>query len=333
MKLFKICLIGCGGMTISGHGPSCKKYAEEHEGAVLAACCDINQEAAEHACREFGFQKAYTDYIEMLEKEQPDVVLVITPVTLTKEVSVALLDRGIPVLLEKPPGMDAEQNLEIHNAAMRSNTPARVAFNRRYMPLVRALKKELEAVGEPILDVNCMFVRVGRKDKDFSTTAIHGIDTVGYLAGSEYESASFHYKDILLEGQKVTNIQMTATFKNGASACITFLPCGGCVVERISVTLPGYTFFLYLPVWGGADAPGSLICMKDRRTYKTISGADLISADAMYESNGFYGESQLFFEQLRKGERPVSDVITGFSSVTIAQAIRERADKWVNGAI
>ena len=69
MKEFKICLIGCGQMTKDGHGLSCQKYANEHEGVVLAACCDINLEAAEFACKEYGFQRAYTDYLEMVEQE------------------------------------------------------------------------------------------------------------------------------------------------------------------------------------------------------------------------------------------------------------------------
>lgn len=328
MSEFKICLIGCGGMTQNGHGPSCQKYAQEHEWAVLAACCDLDMEKAKKTCEKFGFQRAYTDYIEMVEKEHPDVVLAITPVHLTEQISTALLERRIPVLLEKPPGMDAEQNMRIHEAAIKNNTPARVAFNRRYTPLVLALKEEIKAAGAQLLDVNCMFVRVNRKDADFSTTAIHGIDTVKYIAESEYASVNFCYHDILVDDKNVTNIQMSAVMENGASASLTFLPCGGCVVERITVTLTGYTFFLYLPVWGGADAPGELVCFKERQEYKRISGDELVKQYTLHESNGFYAESQMFFDELRAGKRPESDVITGRSSVEIAQCIRDRQEHY-----
>ena len=137
--MFKICLIGCGYMTKDGHGPSCAAYAQKHEDTELAACCDIRLDAAKEACSRFGFQRAYTDYREMVEREKPDVVLAITPVALTAQISIDLLNRKIPVLLEKPPGMDREQTLAIHEAALRNNTPARVAFNRRYMPLWRRI--------------------------------------------------------------------------------------------------------------------------------------------------------------------------------------------------
>lgn len=324
MSEFRICLIGCGNMIHGGHGTSCKQYAEEHEGVVLAACCDIDIEKAKKTSVDFGFQNTYTDYIEMVEKEHPDVVLVITPVILTEQISVALLERKIPVILEKPPGMSVDQNMRIHEAAIKNNTPARVAFNRRYTPLVQALKEEIKAAGTQLVDINCMFVRVNRKDADFSTTAIHGIDTVKYIAESEYAGARFYYHDITVADKNVTNIQMSAVLENGASASLTFLPCGGCVVERITVTLIGYTFFLYLPVWGGADAPGELVCFKERQEYKRISGDNLIKQYTLHESNGYYAESQIFFDELRSGKWPESDVITGKSSVEIMTCIRER---------
>ena len=320
MSDFKICIVGCGFMTQKGHGPSCAKYAAEHDGVVLAACCDINPAMTQKICTEFGFLRAYTDYIEMVECEKPDEVLVVTPDTLTRDVSVALLERKIPVLLEKPPGLNRQQAQAIHDASVKNNTPARVAFNRRYTPLLRALKDEMEQVGEQILDISCMFVRVGRKDPDFSTTAIHGIDTVKFLAGCEYESASFCYQDISFEEKPVTNISMSAKLENGASASLTFVPCGGCVVERITVNLTGHTFFLQLPVWGGVDAPGRLVCLKNGAVYKTVEGG----AYTLHESNGYYDESRMFFDALRAGETVGCDVLSGLSSVEIAHAIRQR---------
>ena len=253
-------------------------------------------------------------------------ILVITPVNLTKEVSIVLLERKIPILLEKPPGMNVEENRKIHEAAINNNVPARVAFNRRYTPLLRTLKEEIIRIGEPVLDVDCMFVRAGRKDDDFSTTAIHGIDTVRYLSESEYRNVSFRYQNIIVDDKTVTNIKMSAVMHNGSTTSITFLPCGGCVVERITVTLSGYSLFLYLPVWGGIDAPGKLVCTKNKGIYKIIQGEELVQQYTLHESNGFYDESRIFFDELREGKWPESDVITGHTSVAIAQCIREKKE-------
>ena len=38
--------------------------------------------------------------------------------------------------------------------------------------------------------------RVERRDPDFSTTAIHGLDAVRYLAGADYAEARFRYREL-----------------------------------------------------------------------------------------------------------------------------------------
>jgi len=45
--MFRICLIGCGGMANSGHGPSAELYAKRYSDTELSACCDINPVKAE----------------------------------------------------------------------------------------------------------------------------------------------------------------------------------------------------------------------------------------------------------------------------------------------
>lgn len=69
-----------------------------------------------------------------------------------------------------------------------------------------------------------------------------------------------------------------------------------CLIGCGYMTRDGYPLFLELPVWGGMDAPGRLVCTKGRTVYKTICG----DKDSMFESNGFYDESRLFFDELRR---------------------------------
>ena len=118
----------------------------------------------------------------------------------------------------------------------------------------------------------------------------------------------------------VTNILINGKMENGANATLHFMPCGGCVVERITVTTLDHTFFLELPVWGGMDTPGKLVCTKGGKTYKTIIG----DKHTLHESNGFYDESRIFFDALRNGEALTSDVNTGSYAVSIADHIRHR---------
>ena len=122
---FKICAVGCGGMAKAGHGPAFRKYALEHPEVTLAACCDIDAGRAEAFRKEFGFTRSYTCWEDMLRDEKPDAVSLIVPVNLTEELTVQMLRRRIPVILEKPPGMNREQTLRMAEEADRTGTPTR----------------------------------------------------------------------------------------------------------------------------------------------------------------------------------------------------------------
>ena len=47
--MFKICLIGCGSVATSGHGPSLQKYVATHPDTLLAGCCDLDAAKADFA--------------------------------------------------------------------------------------------------------------------------------------------------------------------------------------------------------------------------------------------------------------------------------------------
>lgn len=69
---FKAVLVGCGGM-----GRNQARILANHEDFTLAALCDLDADAVKEASAELGVT-AYTDFAEMLEKEQPAVVAVPT---------------------------------------------------------------------------------------------------------------------------------------------------------------------------------------------------------------------------------------------------------------
>lgn len=327
---FKICVIGCGAMATKGHGPSYVKYKKEHPDTVLAGCCDLNSEAAQAFREKFGFENAYTDYNIMLDTEKPDVVCIITNEKFTKEISVSVLKKGFPVLLEKPPGMDREEGTEISNTARQMGIPARVAFNRRYMPLILALKGELKNNQNPIINIDYTLMRVRRRDNDFSTTAIHAIDAVKYIAESEYGEVNFCYNPTDYDSRIVSNTNISCRFVSGATSNIIILPAGGCVIERAVVTLKDYTYFLNLPVWNGLDTPGSLICTHKGDVIKHISGSELCDSDEIYITNGFYNENAMFFDQLKSGKKIKDDIYSAIQSVEIAEFMRKGKKQYIN---
>ena len=320
--MFKICSIGCGAMAKSGHGPAFAKYKRDYEDVCLAACCDINEEAAKTFKEQFGFEAYYTDYNKMLDECKPDVVSLICPVHLTCPMAIDIMKKGYNIILEKPPGKDVEEIKLMMKAAEESGVNVRTAFNRRYTPLIMKLKELLKKDEGKVLNITYQMYRTQRYEEDFATTAIHAIDVVKDIIGADYKDVTFNYQHLPEFGEKVKNIIMTATMENGVMAQITFMPAGGSVVERITVNTVDNSYFVELPFWNNIDVPGKLTHVKVNCVQDIITGDTLSDSTEMFELSGFYDENRLFFEHLRSGGERICDLETAIQSVELEHIVR-----------
>ncbi len=319
---FKICSIGCGGMAQAGHGPAFRKYAQMNPDIKLAACCDIDAARAEKFRSEFGFARSYTEWEEMIRQEKPDAVSLIVPVTLTEELTIQMLRHKIPVILEKPPGMNREQTLRMADEAQRTETPNQVAFNRRYMPIIRRFAQLRQGRTANLWQYD--FFRVNRRDQDFSTTCIHGIDTVRFLAGCSYRQVKFTYHPIAGAEDWVADIILDCEFRDGAAGRIIFSPMTGIVAERCTMHGTNQLISCTLPYHGStkpADGPGRILLAQNGRI---LLEETTPAEEEDFVSNGFYGENAAFFDCIRAGGRPDGDILSGLQSVEIADCIRHR---------
>ena len=92
--------------------------------------------------------KTYSDYKKMLaERSDIDAVVVITPSFLHSEVSVAALNKGLPVLCEKPMATTVEDADKMIEAAKKNGKLLYIGFQKRFVP-VTAKMHELAAAGE-----------------------------------------------------------------------------------------------------------------------------------------------------------------------------------------
>jgi myo-inositol 2-dehydrogenase / D-chiro-inositol 1-dehydrogenase len=323
---FKICTIGCGQLANSHHGPAYAKYASRTPDTELTACSDLDEARAAAFANRFGFKGHYTDPFQMLEREHPDAVCLLVPPSVTAPLTCQILMMGYPLLIEKPPGLTVAETDRMIEAAHRSGTPNQVAFNRRYTPLVACLKELLQQdpVQANIQHLQYDFYRIGRTDADFSTTAIHGIDTARFLAGSDYAAISFHYRPFPSLGPATANILMDCTFRSGMTAQICFCPVSGAVIERATVHALDQLFFLNLPIWNAFDAPGSLVHVVKGDVVRTYTGPEVAAGSEDFVLNGFYGENACFFDDIRSGRIPTGNIESGRQAVEIAQLIRER---------
>ena len=136
-RKFKVALIGCG--VISDNHLTALTSMDSVE---IVAIADIDPSKPLSKIEKYSLTcRIYTDYIEMLDKEMPDAVHVLTPHYLHTEMTLEALARDINVILEKPLCIKREDIDKIINAEMNSKAKVCVSFQTRYNETVKLAKK------------------------------------------------------------------------------------------------------------------------------------------------------------------------------------------------
>lgn len=90
--------------------------------------------------------ETYTDHVKLLDESRPDVVAIATPTGLHIPIAVDCVDRGIPVFIEKPLSLTAEQAGPLVAALRRRPVVNMVGYMTRFLDTFRK-GKELVATG------------------------------------------------------------------------------------------------------------------------------------------------------------------------------------------
>ena len=131
-QIVKIGIIGCGGIANSKHMPALSKL----EDVQMVAFCDIIEERAAKAAKEFGTPDArvYTDYKELLKEKNIDVVHVLTPNREHSFITVESLEAGKHVMCEKPMAKTTKEAQAMLDAAKRTGKKLTIGYQNRYRP-------------------------------------------------------------------------------------------------------------------------------------------------------------------------------------------------------
>lgn len=139
MEKFKVGIIGCGNI-FTRHAYSVKA----NENAELVAVCDNKEDRAIKWAEELGV-KYYTDYKEMIDKEEIDVVHICTPHYLHSEMAIYALNRGKHVMTEKPMAIKLSDAQDMVKAAKDNYRVLGVIFQNRYNKGSVLAKQTLES--------------------------------------------------------------------------------------------------------------------------------------------------------------------------------------------
>ncbi|NND99949.1 MAG: Gfo/Idh/MocA family oxidoreductase [Pirellulaceae bacterium] len=157
-KKYRTALIGSGwwGMNIL-------KEALAAGNAKCVALCDVDQDKLEIAAEEVndlsGEQpKTYTDFRELLDKEQIDIAIVATPDHWHALNTILAIEKGAHIFVEKPTGHTIGESRAMVGAARANNRTVQVGLHRRIGPHYVSGMKFLKDGGAGDIGMVRMFV-------------------------------------------------------------------------------------------------------------------------------------------------------------------------------
>lgn len=145
-KKYRVAIVGCGGIS-HAHGNAWRNLPE----IEIVGACDEKFESLKRFATEYNVQNTYNDLRQMLEKQQPDVLVVATwPSSHLKNVLEAVRSGVKGILVEKPITVNATQLEQMIQVTERADILLMEAFMYRHHPLTLAVKQKIEegAIGE-----------------------------------------------------------------------------------------------------------------------------------------------------------------------------------------
>jgi predicted dehydrogenase len=207
----RIAVIGVGHL-----GRHHARILSSMEGARLTAVVDTIPERAQEVASATS-ARALTDYRDLLD--EVDAVVVAVPTESHREVAVPFLERGIPVLVEKPMSRSIEDADLMLDAAGRGRAMLAVGHTERHNPAVATAMRlvtaprfievhRLSAFPDRSLDIDVVF-----------DLMIHDLDIILALVRSDVASIEAVGVPVLTPKYDIANVRLR--FSSGCIANIT----------------------------------------------------------------------------------------------------------------
>lgn len=191
----------------------------------IIAICDIVKERAEEKAKIIG-AKVYTNFKEMLDKENLDAVWICTPADVHSENVLYCLEKNVPFFLEKPVGLDEKECEQIAERVKKSDIINSVGFMLRYDPAIEELKEILKKEDLIFVDAEWFWTiplvdTIKSKEKaggQIVDQAIHLIDLMRFLVSDIKSVYTKRVRGFFPEEKLYTGDDASATvfeFENG----------------------------------------------------------------------------------------------------------------------
>ncbi len=220
--MLRVAVIGLGNI-----GKTHARWYSQNKDVELVAVCDLLPERVDPVARQYGI-KAYHDVATMLRSERLDAVSVCTAGPENGghhyEPTIACLDAGVHVLVEKPISNDIVQARAMVRRAQERGVLLGVNLNHRFTPIAeRAKRLQTEGALGEVLFVN-MALWINNPNESspwFHMRALHphSIDVMRFFGGPIVRVQAFMHKG---PGRSIwSNASVNVQFASGAVGHLT----------------------------------------------------------------------------------------------------------------
>ena len=240
-KTNKLILIGCGKRG-SGHLNSMKKFNR-----LPDIFCDFNPKSLEEL-EKYYKKSDYFLELDSLRRSMKDseeyFAVVAVDAKNNYQVTKELLDMGINVLMEKPPGLSAYEAEDLIKTSSKNNLKCYIGFDRRFNPFVTKSKEIIQDYGE-IFNIQAEFNKdinewIGHRafddnllDKMVLESPIHSIDLMNYLSNSIIKNINAYSRRVASKYR--TSFSAIIEYANGNIGTINSSYLSSGRMERYSI--------------------------------------------------------------------------------------------------
>ena len=226
--LVRLGIIGTGGYARAVHIPNLRRLKDAYQ--VVAVASRTGASAAVVG-RELQASMITSDYEAILEREDVDAVLIATRHTSHARITLDALRAGKHVFVEKPMATTVEDCQAIVQGVDEAGVVLRVGFNRRFSPMLRAMRDAMPATVPRMLSVR---VNVASGADHWSASreeggrivgeGVHFFDYCNWMVGEEPASVISQTSG----GPEVTNAnaEIVMKYPDGSVARICYTTVG-----------------------------------------------------------------------------------------------------------
>lgn len=306
MEKLKTAVIGTGSHARS-HFQMIKACNDMH----FVAVCDIDKERAENAKLECGTEYAFTDYREMIEKCDLDVIYIVTPPSFTADIAIDCIKKRLHTSVEKPPGIRSADTKRIVDAEKNSDSVVMVSFNRRYIPEVLAIRKIVLDRGGAI-HCSTTYNKPATSWNEIwgkypvIHDAIHHVDLLRWLAGDVVDVHSEYYLD--KDSYEKQHHNAVIKFANGCRGTFMSHYGVGFRIQRAEVHADGFSAYIDL------TASPKYELYEDGKPYEKP-----LDIDAVGGKN--FNETYHLVDCITNNKKPWSNVEDAVKTMELCEAI------------